>query len=81
MTGQIGKPRDFSYEVSYLMVIHLEVPKAGAAGSWDSKPVVFSQPANALGGCIEVNVVTRKGGKMVVTLTWQKRTLGVDDEE
>jgi len=81
MTGQIGKPRDSAYEISNFLVFDSDVPQAVAAGSWGLESVIFSQPPNALGGCIEVNVVTRKTGKMMITLTWQKGALDINDEE
>lgn len=43
--------------------------------------MVFSQPANATGSPVNFNVVTTKGGDMVVSLTWQKGVLGVEQDE
>lgn len=84
LEGQIGKERDSSYEISNLMVFDPEVKgkKVGeAAEGWKIDGVVFSQPANATGSPVNFNVVTMKGGDMVVALTWQRGVLGVGEDE
>lgn len=84
--GQIGKPRECSYEISNLVMFDPVSNIAGRPKSLRSavevEKTVFSQPANAAGACLNFNVVSTKGGPLVVTVTWQRGVLGlVDDEE
>ncbi|CAD0054078.1 unnamed protein product [Aureobasidium pullulans] len=79
MQGEAEKDRDTSYEISNLGVFD---PTAGSQkGAWDVESMFFAQPANFLGGCLAFSVVTRKGGDMTVSVTWQERTLGVEEEQ
>ncbi|THW70066.1 hypothetical protein D6D19_08054 [Aureobasidium pullulans] len=79
MQGEAEKYRDTSYEISNLGVFD---PTAGSQkGAWDVESMFFAQPANFLGGCLAFSVVTRKGGDMTVSVTWQERTLGVEEEQ
>ncbi|TIA40714.1 hypothetical protein D6C79_07382 [Aureobasidium pullulans] len=79
MQGEAEKDRDTSYEISNLGVFD---PKAGSQkGAWDVESMFFAQPANLLGGCLAFSVVTRKGGDMTVSVTWQEETLGVEEEQ
>lgn len=76
MRGQIGKRRDCSYELSNLLSFD-----PGLSTTWRMGSVYFSQPANATGGCLSFNVVSRKGGDMVIILSWQIGALDVEDEQ
>lgn len=79
MMGQIGKARECSYELSNIMVFN---PHAKVATSrCDIESMVFSQPANATSSCLSFNVVSRKGGDMVMVLSWQLGVLGIADEQ
>lgn len=79
MQGEAEKDRDTSYEISNLGIFD---PTAGSQkGAWDVESMFFAQPANLLGGCLAFSVVTRKGGDMTVSVTWQERTLGVEEEQ
>ncbi|THY42965.1 hypothetical protein D6C99_07259 [Aureobasidium pullulans] len=74
-----SRERPTSYEISNLGVFD---PTAGSQkGAWDVESMFFAQPANFLGGCLAFSVVTRKGGDMTVSVTWQERTLGVEEEQ
>lgn len=77
--GNIGKLRDSSYEFSNLLSFDPGV--VVDAKGWDVEKMVFSQPANATGSCVAFNVVSRKGGDMVLVLSWQKGVLDVPDEK
>ena len=77
--GQIGKPRECSYEISNLVVF--DPSKGGHAetsqGAITIEKTIFSQPANAAGGCLNFNLVSTKGGPLVMTVTWQRGVLGL----
>ncbi|KAL1306950.1 hypothetical protein AAFC00_005588 [Neodothiora populina] len=88
MKDQVGKPRDSSYELSNLLSFSPRAePQSTSTTSprdtedWTLSSVLFSQPANAVGSGLNFNVVTLKGGDMVLMLTWQLGVLGVDDEQ
>ncbi|KAH0360815.1 hypothetical protein KCU65_g9154, partial [Aureobasidium melanogenum] len=79
MQGEAEKDRDSSYEISNLGVFD---PTADAQkGDWDVESMFFAQPANVMGSCLAVNVVTKKGGDATISLTWQTGTLGVENEQ
>jgi hypothetical protein len=79
--GQIGKRRECSYEISNLVVFDplLSPPKSAVA----VEKTIFSQPANAAGPCLSFNLVSTKGGPLVMTATWQRGVLdlGQDGDE
>ncbi|BDD58028.1 hypothetical protein MAP00_003340 [Monascus purpureus] len=81
-TGQLGKDRSSSYEISNLVSFD---PRRGSTQqkktAWDIERVFFSQPANVTGCPLNFQVVSRKGGGMVITINWQVGVLGVDDED
>lgn len=79
MQGEAEKERDSSYEISNLGVFD---PTTDAQeGNWDIESMFFAQPANVMGSCLAVNVVTRKRGDTTISLTWQTETLGVHKEQ
>lgn len=82
--GQIGKPRECSYEISNLVVFD-PVSKAGSPKPSQStvavEKTIFSQPANAAGPCLSFNLVSTKGGPLVMTVTWQRGVLGLGQNE
>ena len=82
--GQIGKRRSNSYELSNAMSFD-PTPEDGIQGTrrdseWKLEKLIFSQPANATGSALNFNVVSLKGGPMVISLTWQVGALGIIDE-
>lgn len=79
MKGKIGKPRDGSYELSNIGSFNPDI--LGLSSSWDIERVLFSQPANVVGGCLSFNTATRAGGDMVLIMNWQAGVLGVENEE
>jgi hypothetical protein len=81
--GQIGKKREGSYEISNLVVfdplVHSAQRSKSASDSIQVEKTVFSQPANAAGACLNFNLVTTKGGPLVMTVTWQQSVLELGD--
>lgn len=75
---RLGRPKEASYELSNLRAFE---PQSKPGDAWQIDSMVFSQPANPSGGCLDVNVVTRKGGDMTIVLSWQVGGLGVDQEK
>lgn len=80
MLGQLGKQRDTSYELTNVLVFDPS-SRTDRGKGWELGRTLISQPANALGSLLSFNVATRKGGEMVVTLTWQRGVLGGGDED
>ncbi|KAJ5347930.1 hypothetical protein MYU51_008033 [Penicillium brevicompactum] len=85
--AQLGKPRDSSYEISNAVVFDPQpldsfqtISNTGQMNC-DIERMLFSQPANATGSALNFQLVTRKGGDMVITLNWQLGVLDVPDEE
>lgn len=82
LSGQVGKEREASYEVSNLVIFN---PAIGTEQAQDPsqmivvEQVVFAQPANVTGACLNFNVVSTKDGPMVLTVTWQRGILNLDD--
>lgn len=85
--GQLGKKRDSSYEISNIGIFDPTLPEntnntaTTASQPWAIERTFFSQPANVLGSPLNFQVVTMKGGDMVVTLNWQVGVTGVPDED
>ena len=82
--GSIGKRRGYSYELSNVMSFD-PAPEAGIEGSqrdskWKLEELTFSQPANLSGAALSFNVISLKGGPMVIALTWQLGAFGFADE-
>ncbi|KAG9596548.1 hypothetical protein KCU77_g5309, partial [Aureobasidium melanogenum] len=77
--GEAEKDRDSSYEISNLGVFDPTID--AQKGSWDVESMFFAQPANVMGSCLAVNVVTKRGGDTTISLTWQTGTLGVEKEQ
>ncbi|KAL4932038.1 uncharacterized protein BDV17DRAFT_288129 [Aspergillus undulatus] len=48
---------------------------------WDIERMIMSQPANVTNCPLNSSVVTRKGGDMALTASWQVGVLGAEDEE
>lgn len=81
--GQIGKRREVSYEISNLTVfdpVPREQPSQPSKSTIQIEKTIFSQPANASGACLNFNLVTTKGGPLVMTVTWQLGVLSLDQE-
>jgi hypothetical protein len=89
LVNQIGKPHDSSYSISNIVSFDpfngnesknaTTHPKQQRM-SWDIEMMVFSQPANPTSTPLCFQVVSRKGGAMTITLTWQIGVLGLPDE-
>jgi hypothetical protein len=84
--GQLGKKRDSSYEISNIGVFDPTLPTntndlPTTSQPWSIERTVFSQPANVLASPLNFQVVTMKGGDMVITLNWQVGVTGVPDED
>lgn len=89
--GQLGKPRDASYEISNLgsfdpantYAKYSESESTATLktmNSWDIDTMFFSQPANVTGAALCYSVVSRKLGDLVICESWQSGVLGVSDE-
>jgi hypothetical protein len=77
--GQIGKKREGSYEISNLVVFDPVAHVGSLPSPIRIEKTIFAQPANAAGACLNFNLVTTKGGPLVMTVTWQKGVLDVKD--
>ncbi|KAJ5159656.1 uncharacterized protein N7482_006660 [Penicillium canariense] len=78
MTGKLGDRRDSSYELSNLLAFD------GASGANDRcriSKMVFLQPGNALSAPLVFNLISVKGGSLVIAVSWQIGALGVPVEE
>jgi hypothetical protein len=89
LEGQIGKPHDSSYEISNILSFDPssgDTKSAAAADPkehaqlWDIDWLSFSQPGNPTSCPLSFQVVSRKGGPMVITVIWHVGTLAVQDE-
>jgi hypothetical protein len=78
-TGQIGKERDTSFEISNLGAFSPASQTGQAVPDITIEKVVFSQPAKASGGLLDFNPVSLKGGPLAMTITWQRGVLGLAD--
>ena len=85
LVNQIGKPHDGSYEISNILSFDPfsgdKTPNQQHTKSWDVERMFFSQPANPISNPLCFQFVSRKGGDMAMTLTWQRGILGVPDED
>ncbi|CAG7928398.1 unnamed protein product [Penicillium olsonii] len=84
--NQLGKKRDSSYEISNVVVFDPQTSESSTISNTGRKDcnierVLFSQPANVTGSALNFQLVTRKGGDMVITLNWQLGILDVPDED
>jgi hypothetical protein len=77
-SGKLGGQKDSSYELSNLLAFDAG-PQAEDA-KWKLGNMVFAQPANVTGSPLNFNVVARKGGDLVCSVTWQVGALGQEDE-
>lgn len=84
-TSQLNGKRSCSYELSNIMTFDPDTVIASASRpegekAWNIGSMYFSQPANVTGPPLSFNIVSRKGGDLVVCLTWQAGVLSVEDE-
>lgn len=86
---QIGKPHDSSYEISNILSFdpfsrdQSSTPATDTKEGpqlWDIDWLSFSQPGNPTSCPLSFQVVSRKGGAMVITVIWHVGTLAVPDE-
>lgn len=80
----IGKRRGYSYELSNVMSFDPApgkgIKESQRDGKWKLKKLIFTQPANCSGAALSFNVISLKGGPMVIALTWQLGAFGFADE-
>ncbi|KAM0719503.1 hypothetical protein Q7P37_003632 [Cladosporium fusiforme] len=76
-TGQIGKERDMSFEISNLGAFGLTSSNEDHEANVSIERAVFSQPAKATGSLLDFNPVSIKGGPLALTITWQLGVLGL----
>ena len=82
-TGQIGKEREMSYEVSNLGAFNPASQKDNGTSVITVEKALFSQPGAAAGSLLNFNPVSVKGGPLAMTITWQLGVLDLaegDDE-
>ncbi|KAL3467927.1 hypothetical protein BJX64DRAFT_246502, partial [Aspergillus heterothallicus] len=80
---KIGKRRDTSFEVSNLLAYgghNIGEEGRGARGRVSVSKMVFAQPGNALSAPLVFNVVSVRGGSLVIAVTWQGGALGLDND-
>ncbi|KAL2814112.1 hypothetical protein BJX63DRAFT_392944 [Aspergillus granulosus] len=75
--GKIGERRDCSYEVSNLLAFD----SGNKGGKCRTSKMVFAQPGNVLSAPLVFNVVSVKGGSLVIAVTWQRGALGLNKME
>ncbi|KAF5549061.1 hypothetical protein FMEXI_4403 [Fusarium mexicanum] len=75
----LSKTREHAFEVSNLGVIDggLQVNSDGK-DKWSIDGASFAQSSPSFGAALTLNVISTKGGELVITNAWQVRT--VDDE-
>ncbi|KAL4743800.1 hypothetical protein BDV11DRAFT_177427, partial [Aspergillus similis] len=76
--GKVGQRRDCSYEVSNLLAFD------SAAQEEDKcriTKMVFATPANVVSGPLVFNIISVKGGNLVIAVNWQVGALGVPPEK
>lgn len=76
-TGQIGKDRETSFEISNLGAFSPSSDDEDNRACVSIEKVIFSQPAKATGSLLDFNAVSVKGGPLVMTVTWQLGVLGL----
>ncbi|GAB7327059.1 hypothetical protein MBLNU13_g10987t2 [Cladosporium sp. NU13] len=82
-TGQIGKEREMSYEISNLGAFTPASQKDSGISAITVEKALFSQPGAAAGSLLNFNPVSLKGGLLAMTITWQLGVLDLaegDDE-
>ncbi|KAL2825552.1 hypothetical protein BJY01DRAFT_154776 [Aspergillus pseudoustus] len=82
--GKIGGRRDTSYEVSNLLAFDggaIMDQDGGEARRCRVGKMVFVQPGNPLSAPLVFNVVSVKGGSLVIAVSWQAGALGLDKME
>lgn len=77
LTGKLGGKRDCSYEVSNLLVFSNPVANAECVIS----KMVFAQPSSVLSAPLIFNVISVKGGSMMIAVNWQPGSLGIARSE
>jgi len=78
MEGQLGKSRDGSWQLSNLMSFNGELPERGDAVSVEK--MFFCQPGHAVGEPLDFNVISTKGGDLVICVGWQVGAIGLDEK-
>lgn len=89
MADQIGKPRDASWQLSNLMSVDTRPPKSERKGAWKGswegdlkmEKAYFCQPADAAGQPLDFNIISVKGGELVICAGWQAGAIGLTDKQ
>ncbi|KAH7030635.1 uncharacterized protein B0I36DRAFT_348841 [Microdochium trichocladiopsis] len=85
MAKKMGQKRDCSYEVSNLLAFSPPPPPAAAAAvtapaaaaaAVEVEWIVFAQPRNPTSSPLVFDVVSVKGGNLVISVVWQAGALG-----
>ena len=82
-TGQIGKEREMSYDISNLGDFDPASQEDNSVSAITVEKALFSQPGAAAGSLLNFNPVSVKGGPLAMTITWQLGVLDLaegDDE-
>ncbi|CVK97773.1 hypothetical protein FPRO06_09048 [Fusarium proliferatum] len=75
----LSKTREHAFELSNLGVIQGRLPENGdGEGKWSIDGASFAQSSPSFGAALTLNVISTKGGELVITNAWQVGT--VDDE-
>jgi hypothetical protein len=81
LQSKYGKPRETSFEVSNIMSFDCEANSSGRQPSQiQITDMYFAQPADAIGHPISFNVVSLRGGDLVIMCCWQIGALGLVQE-
>ncbi|KAJ0418540.1 hypothetical protein BJY00DRAFT_324887 [Aspergillus carlsbadensis] len=79
--GKIGERRDSSYEVSNLLAFDSAAENSNGDGKCKITKMVFVQPGNVMSAPLVFNVVSVKGGSLVIAVSWQVGALGLEKVE
>jgi len=76
MQGQLGKSRDGSWQLSNLMSFDGKLETGDDAVAVEK--MFFCQPAHAVGEPLDFNVISTKGGDLVICTGWQVGAIGLE---
>ncbi|KAI1051846.1 hypothetical protein LB506_003739 [Fusarium annulatum] len=75
----LSKTREHAFELSNLGVIQGRLPvNSDGEGKWSIDGASFAQSSPSFGAALTLNVISTRGGELVITNAWQVGT--VDDE-
>lgn len=76
MQGQLGKSRDASWQLSNLMNFDGKLDTGGDGVAVEK--MLFCQPGHAVGEPLDFNVISTKGGDLMVCTGWQVGAVGLE---